>query len=476
MDASTAASNASLDKAKAGKASIGACLADFVVEYSYDAIPPAVRARAKHLMLDAVGIALASTHYDFAHRTLSGLSELAEGGSGSLIGLAQRLPLRDAVLMNGLLVHGLDYDDTHVNAIIHPTSSAFPCALGVAEHMGKSGRDLLAAYILGVEIVTRLGLAAKGEFHHFGFHPTGIAAHFSCALQAGWLHGLTARQLAMAQGIVGSTASGSQEFLEEGAWNKRLHPGWAGVAGITAAALAKNGFVGPSHVYEGRFGLYKSHLHEQESQTDYAQITADLGQRWEVAATSVKPFPICHLAHACADSALEIRRKHGIRAEDIEHVRALLPQETLQIVAEPHENKVKPANSYDGKFSAQYAVATCFVRGRFGLAELEDEALRDADALALAQKVHCEVDPDTQFPRYFSGGLIVTMRDGREFRHHEPVNRGSGERALSESDIVAKFEENAELAVSRARVQQIREAVLNADAMDARELAQVLRG
>lgn len=449
-------------------------LARFVADFRAESIPPEVRERAKHLVLDAVGIALASTQYDFAHRTLTGLQSLGQGGDSSLIGLPQRLPLRDAVLMNGLLIHGLDYDDTHVNAIIHPTSSAFPCALGVAESLGSSGLDLLAAYILGVEIVTRIGLAAKGAFHEFGFHPTGIAAHFSCTLQAGWLHGLSPEQLTMAQGIVGSTASGSQEFLEEGAWTKRIHPGWAACAGITAAALARQGFVGPSRVYEGRFGLFRSHLHEKAAESDYGRISEALGSRWEVAETSVKPFPICHLIHACADAALTLRRDHGVRTDEIERIVVRLPRETLHIVAEPQANKLRPANSYDAKFSAQFVVAACFVRGRFGLAELETEALGDPAILEVAQRVVCEADPDTTFPKYFTGGVDVTTRDGRRLGHYEPVNRGSGERALSESDIEEKFLENARLAVAGARAQRIRDAILRMETIPARALAATL--
>ena len=223
-------------------------LADYTANYSYEQIPVAVRERAKYLMLDAIGIAYASTHYPFAHHMLSGIRSIAGSGTSNLIGLAEKLPLRDAVLMNAALVHGLDYDDTHVGAIVHPTASALPCAMGVAEAIGASGRDLLAAYVLGVETVVRVCGAAKGGFHHFGFHPTGITAHFSCALQAGWLYGLSPRQLVMAQGLVGSTAAASQEFLEEGAWNKRLHPGWAGVAGIDRKSTRLNS----SHVSESR--------------------------------------------------------------------------------------------------------------------------------------------------------------------------------------------------------------------------------
>jgi 2-methylcitrate dehydratase PrpD len=391
-----------------------------------------------------------------------------------VIGASSKLPVRDAILMNALLVHGLDYDDTHVEAIIHPTSSAFPCALGVAEHLDLQGRDLVAAYVLGVEIVTRIGVAADHGFHDFGFHPTGIAGHFSCALQSGWLLRLDEASLVCAQGIAGSTAAASQQFLDEGAWNKRLHPGWAGAAGLTAAYLARGGFQGPSEPYEGRFGLFRTHLHEREASIDYGRITAALGDRWEVAATAIKPFPICHFIHACGDAALAIRRAHDLAAEDIASIRVLLPHPTMHIVAEPAAEKVRPANDYDAKFSAQYVVATCFVRGRFGLAELLPEALRDPRALALAAKVECRDDPDSTFPKYFSGGVEVTTTDGRVLRHHEPINRGAGERALSGAEIAAKFMDNATLSVSRGRAEEIRAAILGMEQASARSLAQRL--
>ena len=264
-------------------------IAHYVAVFRYEDIPQSTRERAKLLMLDAVGIAFASTQYDFAHRVLTGLSALNEGGRSSLIGLPGKLALRDSVIMNGVLVHGLDYDDTHIRAIIHATASAFPCALGVAEALSAPGSALLAAYVLGVEAAVRISDAAGGHFHDFGFHPTGIAAHFSCALQAGWLYGLTSRQLVMAQGLAGSTAAGSQEFLEEGAWNKRVHPGWAGAAGITAANLARAGFKGPTKPYEGRFGLYKSHLGEVEQSVRYDVLHETLGTTWELHNVAVKP-------------------------------------------------------------------------------------------------------------------------------------------------------------------------------------------
>jgi len=460
--------------ALAGGQTVAQKVAQYVSGFRYEDIPQATRERAKLLVLDAVGIALASTQYDFAHRILSGLNALNEGGSASLIGTPGRLALRDAVIFNGVLVHGLDYDDTHIRAIIHATASAFPCALGVAEATHARGTALLAAYVLGVEMATRISDAAGGRFHDFGFHPSGLVAHFSCALQAGWLYGLTPRQLVMAQGLAGSTAAGSQEFLEEGAWNKRVHPGWAGAAGITAAQLARAGFKGPTKPYEGRFGLFKSHLHEVEALARYEAIYESLGNTWELHNVAVKPFPICHLIHACADSALILREKHSIAPGDIERIVARAPQPTLHIIAEPAANKVRPANEYDAKFSTQFVVATCLVKGRFGLAELLDDTLRDGEILALAAKVECEADPDAAYPEYFSGGLEIHTRDGRTFRHHERVNRGAGDRALSAGDIERKYFDNAALAVGKARADEICEAVLGMEKHPAAEFARLL--
>src|SRR5215831_15018827 len=234
-------------------------LSTFALGLSHAQIPTAVRERAKHLILDSVGIALASTQYPFASVSFAAMQELGSGTS-PVIGIGRKLALRDAVLMNGILVHGLDFDDTHSRGVIHGTSSSFPCALALADRDDADGEALLVAYVAAMEVATRLGAVAKGGFHQVGFHPTGLIGAFGCTLAAARILGLDADRATMAQGITLSMASGSLEFLEDGAWTKRLHPGWAGVAGITAATLAKHGYVGPRAAYEGRFGLYASHL------------------------------------------------------------------------------------------------------------------------------------------------------------------------------------------------------------------------
>jgi 2-methylcitrate dehydratase PrpD len=454
---------------------IAETLAGFTAGLTFERVPLEVRERAKHLMLDAVGIAFASTGFDFAHRTWTAMRGLGGDGDTPVIGFPGQLPMRDAALVNGVLIHGLDFDDTHTGGVVHPTASLLPTVLAVGAHRRASGAAALAAYVAGIEAAARLGAVAQGEFHQIGFHPTGLIGAFACALAAGKLMGLTADQLVMAQGITLSAAAGSLEFLEDGAWTKRFHPGWAANAGITAAALAQQGFVGPKRAYEGRFGLYPSHLQDRYNAADLGVATRDLGEIWEVMQVAVKPFPACHFTHACADAAIALKHEHGLEPRAVAHVEALVPAEVVQTVCEPVANKRRPANAYDAQFSIPYIIAAALIRGRFTLAELTPEAISDPGILALAERVDYRVDPASGFPRYYSGELAVTTTDGSCLRRREHMNRGCGDRPLSEAEIVRKFHDNARRAVAPERPAEIAEIMLGLDAaIDVRKIAQRL--
>lgn len=448
-------------------------LAAFAAGLTLADVPRAVTARAKLQILDALGVGLAANAYDFAAATVAGVRALGGPGACSVIGRSERLTVRDAALANGVLIHGLDFDDTHLGSIVHPTAACLPCALSFGEHRGASGAALLGAYIAGMETCIRIGLAVAGGFHHAGFHATGIVAHFSAAIVAAKLLGLSAEQMVAAQGIAASTASGVQVFLEEGAWTKRLHPGWAAVAGMTAAQLAATGFKGPSRPYEGRFGLFETHLQHHAGDADRHALSAGLGSVWHLAETAIKPYPVCHFIHGCADAAVLLHAE--IDPAAIEAVEILLPRDTLPIVAEPAAAKLRPSNEYEGKFSAPFVVATCLLRGAFGLADLLPAALADETALALAARARCVVDPDSAFPTYFSGGVRLTLRDGQQLFRHVRVNSGAGERALDEAGVSAKFMASACMTVEPEQAARIRDAVLDLETISAADLAALLR-
>jgi 2-methylcitrate dehydratase PrpD len=449
-------------------------LARFVVGLRLSAVPVAVRQRAKLHILDGLGLGLASNSYEYGRRAVAGAIALGGGGNCSVLGRTERLPVRDAALVNGILIHGLDFDDTHLASIVHPTCTSLPCALSLGESMGASGEELLTAFLAGAETAIRIGSAVRGGFHHVGYHATGIVAHFAAAITASRLLRLTEEQAVSAQGIAGSTASGIQVFLEEGAWTKRFHPGWAAVAGITAACLAQNGFVGPTRPYEGKFGLFETHLHGVSSGVDLTALTAELGDNWRFGETALKPYPVCHFIHGCADAAIELRDEVG--SEEIERVDAYLPQPTLHIVAEPAEAKERPVTDYEAKFSAQFVIAACLLKGRIGLPDLQPEALADPAIRALACKVRCHADPDSAFPTYFSGGVMVTLRNGRKLNRHVRVNSGAGERAMEPDAVAAKFMASATLGIPAVQAEQVRAAVLDLEHVPAGALMSLLRG
>lgn len=446
-------------------------IARFAADLRLDDVPEAVRSRAKLHILDGLGLGFASTVQDYGRTAVAGIAAMGTAGSCSVIGNSGRLDTRDAALVNAVLIHGLDFDDTHLASIIHPTCTSLPVALALGETLGASGADLLTAFLAGAETGIRIGLAVDGGFHHVGFHATGVVSHFASAVTAGKLLGLSPDQITAAQGITGSTASGIQVFLEEGAWTKRFHPGWGAVAGITAAYLAQAGFKGPTRPYEGKFGLFDTHLHGCE--VKLPALTDELGQRWEFGETALKPYPVCHFIHGCADAAIALHAE--IAGRPIARVDAWLPEPTLHIVAEPAAAKERAATEYEAKFSAQFVVAYCLLRGRFGLPDLLPDALGDAAVRDLAPRVKCHADPDSAFPTFFSGGVTVTLESGEVLNRHVRVNSGAGELALSAEAVAEKFMASASLAIPTAQAERVRDAVLALEDITATELMALVR-
>jgi 2-methylcitrate dehydratase PrpD len=457
---------AALKPAAAREGSISERLAAFATGLDAARIPAEVIARAKLHILDCFGIGLASTTYEFGHRMANAMHALGGDGIFPTIGLPMRLPLRDSVHLNGTLIHGLDFDDTHGAGVIHASTSALPTVLGAALANGASGREALAAYLVAMEASARIGMAVNGAFHKAGHHPTGLVGAFGSTLAAGRLGDLSQPQIAHAQGIVLSMAGGSLEFLSDGAWTKRQHPGWAGVCAITAAGMAKQGFLGPKQAYEGRYGLFKLHLGTHvggDADYDLDACTAGLGETWELFNVAFKPFPACHFNHAFADSALALRAKHKLKPDDIKSVTALTGERQVAVVCEPEADKRRPKNSYEAQFSVHYIIAAALARGRFTLDELDGSAYTDPQILALCDRIAYKPDPEMNSLRYYSGGVVIETTDGRRLEHREMHNRGSDANPLAPADIEAKYWSNATRAVGRDRAQRVFDAVMGLD-------------
>jgi len=461
------------DSSKVPARTLAQHLASFALRAQWAAMPAAVQERARLHVLDTLGLALASHTQAYAAPCLAGITNAGGAGDCSVIGDERRLAPRDAALANALLMHGLDFDDTHQSSIVHPSVASLPAALAISEQIDATWDAMLGAYAIGVEAAIRIGAAVKGGFHHVGFHATGIVSHFSSALVAGRLLGLSEAQLCAAQGISASTASGVQVFLEEGAWSKRLHPGWGALAGITAAHLARAGFVAPSRPYEGRFGLFETHL--RDTSIDAGAISEGLGEQWYLPDTCIKPYPVCHFIHGCADAAVVLHAELSGSLGEIDHVIAWLPEPTLPIVAEPAELKQHASTDYEAKFSAQFVVAKILLHGRLGLPELTEAGLAEPATRALAARVVCRADPHSSFPKYFSGAVTIVLKDGRTLHHHVQVNKGAGDRALTAEDITAKFLSNAALTLGEQRAREALMSIMDESPRTVRSVMHCLR-
>ena len=438
--------------------SVARRIARFVSDFRWEQVPAEVAARAGLLALDTLGSCLASCREDFGRAVLDAAELLGGAPEATLVGRKSRVGAASAVLANGTLAHGLDFDDTREDAIVHTGCVAVPTALAVGEAVGASGRATLEAMIAGVEVMCRVGLAVPGRFHARHYHPTALTGSFAAAAVAGRLHRLTEDQQVHAFGICGSQAAGIIEYLADGSWTKRLHPGWNAHAGVTATLLARAGFTGPETVLEGGHGLYAAFAGGH----DPARLSAvldTLGQTWELGELTLKAYPCGSIAQPYMDCAARLRARHGVKAEDIVAVRCRTASGPVPRLWEPLAAKHAPPNGYAAKFSLPYLLASIFVRGRAGLAEFTDAAVREADVLRVAGLVTYELDATIDYPRQFIGDVEVTLAGGRTLRERQDRPRGGPDAPLTRTEIEAKFRGNAGLALPPDKVEAAIRAV-----------------
>jgi 2-methylcitrate dehydratase PrpD len=414
-------------------------LARFGCGLTFDQIPDDVVEKAKQLVLDTVAIGIGSTQMPFGTAVTDLVASWGGAPQATVFGLAHKVPTQNAVLCNGVLAHGQDYDDTHTESVVHPTAALFPVAMAVAEQTGASGQELVTALIAGTEAAIRIGLPVPNMFHQRGFHTTTVTTVFGSALIAAKLKGLDARQTANALGIAGSFVAGLVECVPAGADSKRLHAGWGGLSGITAAQFAEIGYSGPMTVFEGKLGLFNSLLRGEAP--DISPIFKTLGQTWEVSNIRPKLYPCCHYLQAYLDCAKMLRDQNGIQPEQIDRIDCRVAQDAVNIVCEPWDKKLHPTTGYGARFSLAFAVSLMLAKGQAGSEEFAERMLGDPEIRALSEKVHYEVDPRYQV-KDMPGWLEVTLANGRKFSHEQPVVRGNKANPIQPSEIKEKFNVN----------------------------------
>ena len=413
--------------------SVAQNLAERIVVLKPATLPPAVKQKCEDLLIDVVGLCVTSRNEDYINSALAGCDD---DGPCTAIGHARTLSNASAAFINGTAAHGEDFDDTFEGGPVHAGAVIVPAVLAACERHKPDGAAALLGIAVGTEAMCRLSTVVPKAVHKAGFHPTAIFGVMGAAAGVSAALGLNAKQTVDALGIAGSMASGIIEYLAEGTWTKRMHPGWAAQSGIRAALLARGGFQGPRTVFEGVHGLFHGFAHT--TQGDYDAVTGDFGKRWVTETLAFKPYPCGTMAHPYIDCAKRLAAR-GIKASDIKEMICEVAEGTVHRLWEPLAAKQRPPNGYAAKFATPYILATGFVKGGVGLGDFTPEAVRDPDVLALAAKVSYVIDPKNPYPNAFTGHIRCVLNDGSVVEDRQPHFRGGANEPLTRADIEEKF-------------------------------------
>lgn len=416
-------------------ASISPRLATFAAGVRADSLPDRVRLAARTSFTDQVGVILAASGLGADCKAFTDLA-LESGGSGAtLLGRRAETAPSMAALANGAMAHALDFEETHDRTLVHPSASSVPAALAVGEAAGASGSDLIAAICAGSEVACRIGAGFKGNpqaHNHFFLLP--LVNAFGAAAAAGRVLRLTAEQMEQAFSLAMSQVVGSAAVLTEPSSSFReVRDGFNAKAGVLAAQLAARGVRGFSSPLEAEHGYYAMFANGEFEPSAFES----LGEEYEMATVSYKPWPACRGAHVFIEAAIALCEDHALRSDDIDAVEVNVSP-FFAALCEPKELKTNPGNAIAAKFSIPYCVAVAIVDGDVGLQSFDDEKRRDPNVQALAERVRHRVNdaPQNESTR---GALTLALRDGRKFSKSYDQPRGHPSRPIGEKRLLEKF-------------------------------------
>ncbi|MEO7741426.1 MAG: MmgE/PrpD family protein [Usitatibacter sp.] len=418
---------------------IAEALARAVAAGRVRAMPDALHETCERLLIDIAGLAVAARGTDYVQ---AAIASWEAQGCATAIGHVRALDSPGAAFVNGTAAHGEDFDDTFEGGPVHAGVVIVPALLAAAERHRIAGTDLLYGIAVGCEVMCRGSLVAPKRIHKAGFHPTAVLGAMGAAAGVAAALRVDEATFVSAQGIAGSMASGIIEYLAEGTWTKRMHPGWAAQAGIRAVELARAGFLGPRTVWEGAHGF----LHGFAATTEGAweRLTGEFGERWVSETIAFKPYACGTMIHPYIDCARRLAND-AARPLDPSAIAAIecdTAEGYVHRLWEPLEAKRRPPNAYAAKFSIPYCVAYAILHGTAGLEAFTDDSARDAATGTLAAKVGYRVDPANPYPDEYTGHVKVTMNDGRVLEERQPHLRGGHHEPLTRAEIEDKFRGN----------------------------------
>jgi 2-methylcitrate dehydratase PrpD len=410
-----------------------AALSDWACSLRWDDVPPSVRVTAGLHFADAFGVAVASSATPFGARLLASLPEGATGLAW-VIGSDRRVDSLRAALVNGTLVHGLEYDDTHIPSVIHGSAVALAAVLSQAHRDGVTTGDVLAAFVVAWEVMVRLGLLAPGAYQARGFQTAAVCGAPAAALAVGRLRGVSPPILDEAFAVATSFASGLMAYAADGATVKRAHLGWAAHGGVAAIELAEAGATGPTRAVTAKNGFLDV-LAGVERMPDVADTFGDIGRRWHLEDASYKLHPLCHYLHGYVDLVAELRTRHAVA--DIGAVECEVHPAVTAVISDDEDQRRRPRTFEEAQYSLHYTVAQMFVHGGCTIEQLQEPS--DPVVLEVAERVSAVVNPELEFPGLFPAVIRLRGHDGRMLEQASiPGPHGA---TASQADLIGELRE-----------------------------------
>jgi 2-methylcitrate dehydratase PrpD len=411
--------------------------------------------RAKYLLLDYLGVAIAGSLSESSQPIHRMLARSTSQGRCTVIGTASQTSPEFAALANGTAAHSVELDDTHQAGSIHPGVVMFSTAIALSEiHPDIDAAQFVAAVVAGYEVAARLAMALQPKSHYeLGFHPTSTCGVFGATVTAAKLLRLSEEQMLSAFGIAGSMAAGSLEFLADGTWTKRLHPGLAAQNGILAANLAAEGFRGPGTILEGRDGFLWAYSRKSKPEL----VTQDLGQDFEIMRTSIKPHACCRYMQAPIDGLIELATAHDIHPEQVARIEVAVLEAGWSLVCEPRDRKYSPSNAVDAQFSMPFGAAIALANRSAGLDQFTDENFHSPGNRGLMEKVVLQKDAriEKNFPEEWPAIVRVHLTNGKQFEKHVRFPKGDPQNPLTWQELTTKFQSLAMRVLPKNRCEEI---------------------
>jgi 2-methylcitrate dehydratase PrpD len=436
-------------------------LARYVATHPSRGWSDAVDHEAHRTFMNWAGCAVGAAGHEAMHAALAAVQMLQPSTQASILGRAEKVDMAGAALLNGISSHTFDFDDTHLKTIIHPAGPVASAALALAEHLGLSGRQLIDAMVLGIDVSCRMGNLVYPEHYDRGWHITGSTGTLGAAAACARLLGLDEQQTQMALGIAASQPVGLREQF--GTMTKPFHPGGAARAGLLSALLAKHGYTASPRALEAPRGF------AQVVSTKYAwhEATDELGERFEISFNTYKPFACGIVIHPSIDAAVQLREQ-GVRPEDVERIELKVHSLVLELTG-----KKEPADGLQGKFSVYHGVSAGLIFGRAGEPEYDYAIVNREDVVALRRKVVATVDDGIDEA---SVDMTAVLRDGRRVHVFVEHAIGSLHKPMSDAALEAKFHSQSDVVIGATRSDALIAACWKlGDLADVRELTALAR-